>query len=141
MKTHGRDSAESLAIKSIAEDRLSKIERPDAPYDLTDEQAKEWWAIVNRMPADWFPRETHPLLAELCRLTVRARKLAQMADAMEKTKKFDMEQYSKLIRDEMKVAGVMCSLATKMRISQQSAPQGKHSKKPVQLKRPWLREE
>jgi chaperone required for assembly of F1-ATPase len=26
------------------------MQRPDAPYDLTDEQAEEWRAIVNRMP-------------------------------------------------------------------------------------------
>jgi len=27
--------------------------RPDAPNDLTDEQAEEWRAVVNRLPADW----------------------------------------------------------------------------------------
>jgi hypothetical protein len=42
---------------------IETIARPDAPYDLTDEQSDEWWAVVNRMPADWFPRETHGNIA------------------------------------------------------------------------------
>ena len=35
----------------------------------------EWCAVVNRMPADWFPRETHGMLVQYCRLIVGARRL------------------------------------------------------------------
>jgi hypothetical protein len=41
--------------------------RPEPPEDLTEEQAAEWSAVVDRLPADWFPRETHGLLARYCR--------------------------------------------------------------------------
>jgi len=34
---------------------------------LTDEQAEEWRAVVSRMAADWFPRETHGMLLAYCR--------------------------------------------------------------------------
>jgi len=47
MKQRGRTSAAATEIASIAP--LNALHRPDAPYDLTGEQAQEWWAIVNRM--------------------------------------------------------------------------------------------
>jgi hypothetical protein len=34
--------------------------------DLTDEQAAEWGAVVDRLPVDWFLRETHGLVAQYC---------------------------------------------------------------------------
>jgi chaperone required for assembly of F1-ATPase len=84
----GRPSLASQTVSAIS--KLDVIQRPDAPYDLTDEQAQEWWAVVNRMPADWFPRETHGMLAQYCRHVVRARRVAQMLDAMEKSDDFDV---------------------------------------------------
>jgi hypothetical protein len=57
------------------------VNRPDAPLDLTPEETDEWCAIVDAMPADWFPRETWPLLAQFCRHTVASRRIAQMVDA------------------------------------------------------------
>jgi len=32
--------------------RITAIERPDPPADLTPEQAHEWNSVVNRLPAD-----------------------------------------------------------------------------------------
>jgi len=56
MAKRGRKSSASLSV--ISGNGIEVISRPDAPVDLTDEQAAEWRAIVNRMPADWFTRET-----------------------------------------------------------------------------------
>jgi hypothetical protein len=67
----GRRSAASLSIVSVLGN-----ERPAPPDELTEEEAEEWRAIASRMPADWFTRENHPLLAEYCRHIVRARDLA-----------------------------------------------------------------
>jgi hypothetical protein len=72
MAQRGRKSAASLSIVSVLGN-----ERPAPPEDLTDEEAKEWRAIVGRMPADWFTRENFPLLVEYCRHVVRARDLAR----------------------------------------------------------------
>ncbi len=58
--------------------------RPDPPRDLTAGQAVEWRAIVRRMPADWFPRETHGLLADYCRHVLRSRKIATLIDRIER---------------------------------------------------------
>jgi hypothetical protein len=91
MGTRGRKSAASLSV-SLASP-VETIARPDAPYDLTDEQIAEWWAVVNRMPADWFPRETHAMLAQYCRHVVNARRVAQLIAAHEASDPLDLDGY------------------------------------------------
>jgi hypothetical protein len=41
---------------------VTSVQRPDAPYDLTDEQADVWRQVVVALPADWFGPETWHLL-------------------------------------------------------------------------------
>jgi hypothetical protein len=43
---------------------------------LTKDEKIEWKAYVDRMPADWFSRETHPVLADRCRAVVLSRYFA-----------------------------------------------------------------
>jgi hypothetical protein len=138
MTQRGRRSSDALVAEAVGP-ALQPVERPDAPYDLNDEQAEEWWGIVNRMPAGWFPRETHSMLAQLCRHIVRGRKVSQMTDEMEKlrgTDAFDFEVYCKLLAEEEKQTRTIASLATRMRITQQSTYDAS-KKKPVEGVRPW----
>jgi hypothetical protein len=134
MGKRGRTSAAALATTTISP--VETLERPDAPYDLTDEQAEEWWAVVNRMPPDWFPRETHSLLAQYCRHVVRARRIAQLLNATENSKEFDVKEYRDLLRSEEEQSRAIASLATRMRLSQQ-ATYDKSKKKPGSTKKPW----
>lgn len=134
MGSRGRTSGAALSV--IGPGGIETIRRPEAPSELTDEQASEWEAIVNRMPADWFPRETHPMLAQYCRHAVRARRLAQLVDAAEKAEEFDVKEYRDLLRSEAEQSGALMSLATKMRISQQTT-YDKSKKKPSGSKKPW----
>lgn len=136
MGTRGRTSAAALAVAGPVE----VLQRPDAPYDLTDEQSEEWWAVVNRMPADWFPRETHPLLAQYCRHVVAGRRVAQLIHALEnpedKAVALDIGAYDKLLKLQEREGRAMSSLATRMRLTQQTTYDAKR-KKPQQAKRPW----
>ena len=117
-------------------------QRPDAPYDLTDEQVDEWRAVVNRMPADWFPRETHGMLSQYCRHIVSARRIAQLIeDTMKPSKSrkaFDVDAYNQLLIMQEREGRALSSLATRMRLSQQAA-YDKTKKKPstIQGKLPW----
>jgi hypothetical protein len=52
------------------------MERPEPPTELRADEKAEWETIVNRMPTDWFPAETFPVLANLCRHICFARNLA-----------------------------------------------------------------
>jgi hypothetical protein len=135
MKTRGRDSSASREIAHVT-GPVETVPRPDAPYDLTDEQSQEWWAIINRMPADWFPRETHPMLAQLCRHIVRARRLAHLLNEAEKAEGFDVKEYRDLLRSEEEQSRAIAALSTKMRISQQTT-YDKSKKKPTSGKNPW----
>jgi hypothetical protein len=138
VRARGRKAAEAVSMAAIA--RLETIARPDAPYDLTDEQADEWRAMVGRMPADWFPRETWGMLSQYCRHVVSARRVAQLIDLVMKAKKkdFDVEGYDQLLRMQEREGRAMSSLATRMRLSQQ-ATYDKTKKKNVVVsgRRPW----
>ena len=51
--------------------------QPEPPQELNPDEAKEWrrfWAVS---PPDWFPRETWPLLVQLCRHVCTARWLGE----------------------------------------------------------------
>jgi hypothetical protein len=126
----------SVASFEVLPAKVTAIQRPDAPYDLTDEQAAEWWAVVNRMPADWFPRETHALLAQFCRHVVSARRVAQLIQQMEKSDNFSVDDYNKLLAMQEREGRAISSLATRMRVSQHSTYDEK-KRKPIQGKKPW----
>ena len=129
MAKRGRASAADLQVLPSAQ--IETVERPDAPYDLTDEQTAEWWAVVNRLPADWFPRETHGLLAQYCRHVVTARRVAEMIEAAQADKETSLDDLDKLYKMQEREGRALSSLATRMRISQQ-ATFDKERKKPKQ---------
>lgn len=133
MGTRGRVSGASL---EVATSGVERVQRPDAPYDLTDEQTEEWWAVVNRLPADWFPRETHAVLSQYCRHVVAARRVAQLVAACEGEAEIDLSKYDNLLRMQEREGRALSSLATRLRITQQSTMSEK-SKKPTQVKKPW----
>lgn len=135
MTKRGRKSAASLEIAMTSVTEV--VERPDAPYDLTDEQSAEWWAVVNRMPADWFPRETHGMLAQYCRHVVAARRVAQLIANAEKAKTLDLGEYDQLLKMQEREGRAISSLATRMRISQQATVRAEQARKPTQVEKPW----
>lgn len=140
MGTRGRVSAASLEVATAKP--LETVQRPDAPYDLTDEQSEEWWAVVNRLPADWFPRETHGVLAQYCRHVVAARRVAQLVRSAENevdedgAAVLDLNRYDQLLKMQEREGRALSSLATRLRITQQ-ATMSEKAKKPSQAKRPW----
>lgn len=133
MRQRGRKSAASLEVVSS---NISPIERPPVPDDLTDEQAEVWRKITNRMPADWFPAETWPLLAMYCRHVVTARRVAQLIEQAEESPDTEVETLDRLYKMQERESRAMASLATKMRITQQTT-YDKSRKKPVQVRKPW----
>jgi len=136
MGVRGRKSSASLEVATVGE--LLTVARPDAPYDLTDEQTEEWWAVVNRLPADWFPRETHAMLAQYCRHVIEARRIAQLIDRMQSDKDgFEIKDYDRLLKMQEREGRAITSLATKMRISQQATTRAEQAKKPSPFKKPW----
>lgn len=134
MNGRGRKSAASLSV--ISSNGIEAFERPKPPTDLTQEQAREWIEIVNRLPADWFGRETEPLLAQYCRHIVASRRVAKLVAAAELDEECDLKDYDRLLKMQEREGRAVSSLATKMRISQQST-YDKSKKKPAQSRKLW----
>ena len=145
MRQRGRKSSASLSVVTGG----ATIERPLPPDELTDEMKDEWVATVNRLEADWFTRETHPILVQYCRHVVTARRVAQLIQNMETVPEdsetgFDIDEYDKLLRMQEREGRAISSLATRMRLTQQakyttqaagtSRGKSKTSKKPWQQK-------
>lgn len=107
---------------------------------LNDEQKAEWIAVVNRLPAEWFPRETLPMLESYCRHVVAARRVAQLVADAEAGDTLDIDTYDKLLKMQEREGRAISSLATRMRMSQQSTYDPKR-KKPVATKKPWGKQE
>lgn len=147
MGTRGR---QSMAALSVVQTGVEECRRPQPPQDLSAEQRMEWLAVVNRLPADWFQPETWPLLAQYCRHVVAARRVAELVSTLEMemlrepaegeskvglmlgaTKAMD-----RLLKMQEREGRAMSSLATRMRLTQQSTYDPK-TKKPPQVKRPW----
>jgi hypothetical protein len=51
--------------------------QPEPLEELSAEERTEWVKFTGRMPADWFPPETWPMLAQLCRHICQARWVGQ----------------------------------------------------------------
>lgn len=133
MGTRGRRSSAALSVVQVG---AVVVQRPRPPEVLNQEQAHEWLAIVNRMPADWFPRETHGLLAAYCQHITELASIAQLVEQVKETEPLDVVAYDRLLKVRERESRAASSLATRMRITQQSTYDEK-KKKPLTLETPW----
>lgn len=136
MEQRGRKSADALALQQFV--GAAAVQRPDAPYELSDEQAAVWRAVVDSMPADWFGRETQDLLTHYCRHVVAARRVAQLVNALEQGEgPIDSNEYDRLLKMQEREGRAMSSLATRMRLTQQTHYSAKKSREGRVAKKPW----
>lgn len=121
------------------------FERPIAPKDLTEAQAEVWLSVVNHMPAEWFGPEQHPVLAAYCRAVVRHQMISAELNEFDPTWLKDQEglqRYDRLAKIEDLHIKQVASLATKLRLTQQSryTPQAAATAaKRGRSMRPWER--
>ena len=137
MGERGRKSGASLAVRSPSP--IETVQRPDPPDELTEEQSRVWYAVTESLPADWFGRETHEMLAQYCRHTVAARRVAQIISHMEKSDDdaFDVENYDRLLKMQEREGRALSSLATRMRMTQQATYDPKKGKGKGAVRKPW----
>ncbi len=135
MRQRGRKSASQVEAGAVA-----VIERADAPLDLTAEEGDEWRGIVDAMPADWFPRETWPLLSQYCRHIVASRRVAQLIDAEMSREDLEVRELDRLLAAQCRETAKIRELAASMRLAQQStwtAKSGDTAKQKRTVKRLW----
>jgi len=115
---------------------ISAVNRPEPPTHLTDDQAAEWLQVVNRMPADWFPPEIHPLLAQYCRHVTSARYIAGLIEKQAQSDEFSLILFDRFLRMQERESRAISSLATRMRITNQA--RFSHNKRTgPMVPRPW----
>lgn len=136
MGARGKLSASALSVVQFGVQEVESVPRPKPPADLTPEQAEEWRAVVNRLSADWFPRETLPMLAQYCRHVVAARRVAQIVEQLQGAEEFDLVSYDRALKMQEREGRALSALATRMRISQQATVRAEKARKPA-VSRPW----
>ena len=154
MAKRGRKSAEETAIAALRRDAQDLIveSAPDAPYDLNDDEAAVWRAVVATKPASYFGPETQPLLAQYCRHVVGARTCADMVRTLEDMVRREAEketadergatimsaakELDRLFKMRDRESRAMSSLAVKLRLTQ-SATYDREKKLPTGKRRPW----
>ena len=118
MAKRGRKSAAELSVVSVS----LQGDRPPAPAELTAQEAEVWSEIVESIPGGWISRAQEPLLAAYCRHVSAADRLSIMIDHF----KPDLEEpgalqrFAKLLSMRERETKALSSLATRMRLTQQS---------------------
>jgi len=133
--SRGRKSIADLMIDGST----AVIQRPDAPYTLTDAEADEWRAIVASMPPEHFARIHYPMLTQLCRHKVQSDRVAQLIEAVCKQKKVCRAEYAALLAMQAVETSAIIRLQRSMRLTHQALYRAESAKpRPVAMvKAPW----
>src|SRR4051794_12946794 len=109
--------------------------QPEPPEELGPDERTEWYRFTRRMPQDWFPPETFPLLAQLCRHICQSRWFGEAlqevrAGLLDHTDDEAMERIERLIRCHDREGRAITSLMIKLRLtSQQRIDEDKTARK------------
>jgi phage terminase small subunit len=117
--SRGRISAAALDVTTI-----HAVHRPEPPERLHEDAKEIWRQAVGRLPPDWFPAETLPMLEMYCIHVVLHRRLGEMA----LKKGISNEDVRSIMKQLAEEANLISHLATKMRLTQQSTHDRKKSK-------------
>jgi hypothetical protein len=122
MGIRGKKSAAELSTIVTLSVRL-----PQPPKGMTERQAKIWREVIATKPADWFAADSLPLLVCYCRACETADLLQDKIDAYDPAwldENSGLARYEKLLKMRSLQVANITSLATKMRLSQQSRYRG-----------------
>ncbi len=136
MAKRGRKSGAELATLSAA-GSIQTIIRPDAPYELTDEQAAIWRRVSDDLPADWFTPKHLGLLKQYCRHEAQSDRIAMLIEQEMAKDTLDLPQYDKLLVMQEREGRALSSLATRMRITQQSLYDKSKKAPSNSVRKPW----
>lgn len=134
MGARGRKSSASREMAALTQAQI--IDRPDAPYNLTDAEADHWRRIVEAESADHFPASTHQDLAQLCRHIVNSDRVAMLIEQFCESESSELDDYDKLLKMQERETRAILSASTRLRISNQ-ARYDKSKKRTAATKKPW----
>lgn len=116
MNKPGRKSTAELATVPVL-----PIQRPQPPDELSPQEAEKWREIVNAQPVDWWTPGNLPLLVAYVR-AISAYEF--LSGQLERYTSLDTDEqiraYKNLSQVQKAQADLMATMATKMRLTQQS---------------------
>ena len=144
----GKRGPQSMTTLMI-DGSTTTIQRPDAPYDLTDAAADVWKAIVESMPADHFAPSHYPILSQYCRHKVESNRISQLIEQLCKTPEgskrvFNLTEYNLLTTMQGRESTALNRLARSMRLTHQALYRADSPKsRPLlgQTKVPWAQDD
>jgi hypothetical protein len=98
--------------------------QPEPLEELSAEERAEWRAFTRRMPIDWFPPETWPMLAQLCRHICQSRWVGQClqevrAGSLQDVNDEALERIERLQRLHDREGRAMTALMVRLRLTSQ----------------------
>lgn len=137
MKQRGRKSASAIADAVLIGADSPRIYSPEK---LTTEQALVFSDIVESLPGRFFGQEQAPMVAQLARHIVSARRLSAWIDGLEKPVGGEIEpaEYLKALEARRKESAAIVSIARALRLTNQSRYRpGQASREVENRPRPW----
>lgn len=126
MGTRGRKSAASLGVVPISGQRLAP------PGHLTDEQAEEWSAIVDSLPADYFRPGDVSLLAAYVTASVFYRRAS--ADMESRGMTLTDDRGREYVNPSHQVLTSQASAMAQMAVKLRLCPSARYSEKAASTK-------
>ena len=155
MAQRGRKSQAQKSAKIAQIKPELKLVDQTAPADLSDEEAKIWAAIIDRMADDWFGPDVEAMLKQYCRHCVSSGRVAKMISTLQvaidqkveacedpdekiKTIMSGAQQVDRLFKMQDRESRALTSIGTKLRITPQSTRRQSGIKKQAEKeKMPW----
>lgn len=142
MRQRGRKKPSTLA--AVTQKSVEVLRRFDPPEDFSVEEREIWNSVIEAVPNDWFTKANLPLLIQYCRHVDQSRyisTLLAMRDAVDTDGYLvlTLKDYDKLLQMQDRETKAITSLATRMRISQQSVTNHRGNGKPTsRVAKPWM---
>jgi len=141
MGSRGRQSAaaaELAIVRGGQHPSAPSVGRPKPPAELSPAEAREWRAIVDSRPADYFTREMWGLLISLCQARVSLDYLARVKRALHRKPlaKFNASAYNQISNLQARESRTMRGALAELRRYVAKRGESEGEKRP-----PWAEDE
>lgn len=135
-RARGRAPAAARGV-ALIERETDLVPRPQPLAELSDEEAAEWVALCNVVPADYFPGATHMIVASYCRHVVIARHLAELIERCAKRRPFPTREYLGLIREQRGQTQAIYACLRSMRLTHLATYNKDRAPIAADVPKPW----
>lgn len=139
MKQRGRKPKASTELSIVTAMPVERVQRLSAPHDLNDEEIEVWVMVVNSHSADWFTDSIRPLLTQYCRHTIAARRISELLEKIYSSPNATFNDVSELLQMQARESAALTSIATKLRVTNQSLlnHHGNKKRETIGTQKPW----